>query len=311
MSTKDHLITDVRATTVTVPLAGAAAAQQRHALGTVRPHHRRGRDRRRHHRSRRDGRRRRGRRGGDPGPEALPGRPRPGAHRGAAFPDRQPDRQSSTTTGPSCWRPSSSPASTSSGKRRGPAGPRPARRPGARRGGVRLVPVLPLPGAGRHRGGPHRRPTRRACPGTQGSSTASGSTSSRAGYSRPTTSSSATGRWPPSSPATGCATTPTARLERGDSRSGSPPRSRTWTTTTWRIRPGASAACAGSGQNTRIPLATNTIVVNFEQLAANVLDPAVDVVLLDTTFWGGIRPCVRAAGSLRDIPAGHRRALVR
>lgn len=45
----------------------------------------------------------------------------------------------------------------------------------------------------------------------------------------------------------------------------------------------------------RIPLATNTIVVNFEQLATNVLDTAVDVILLDTTFWGGIRPCVKAA----------------
>ena len=45
----------------------------------------------------------------------------------------------------------------------------------------------------------------------------------------------------------------------------------------------------------RVPLATNTVVVNFEQLAANVLDTAVDVVLLDTTFWGGIRACVKAA----------------
>jgi glucarate dehydratase len=45
-----------------------------------------------------------------------------------------------------------------------------------------------------------------------------------------------------------------------------------------------------------LPLATNTVVVNFEQLATNVLDPAVDVVLLDTTFWGGIRPCIKAAG---------------
>lgn len=45
----------------------------------------------------------------------------------------------------------------------------------------------------------------------------------------------------------------------------------------------------------RVPLATNTVVVNFEQLAANVLDPAVDVILLDTTFWGGIRPCLKAA----------------
>lgn len=44
-----------------------------------------------------------------------------------------------------------------------------------------------------------------------------------------------------------------------------------------------------------MPLATNTVVVGFEQLAANVLHTAVDVILLDTTFWGGIRPCVKAA----------------
>jgi glucarate dehydratase len=46
----------------------------------------------------------------------------------------------------------------------------------------------------------------------------------------------------------------------------------------------------------RIPTATNTVVINFEQLASNILNPAVDVILLDTTFWGGIRPCVKAAG---------------
>jgi glucarate dehydratase len=46
----------------------------------------------------------------------------------------------------------------------------------------------------------------------------------------------------------------------------------------------------------RVPLATNTVVVNFEQLAANALHTAADVVLLDTTFWGGIRPCIKAAG---------------
>src|SRR4051794_11412913 len=45
-----------------------------------------------------------------------------------------------------------------------------------------------------------------------------------------------------------------------------------------------------------VPLATNTVVVNFEQLSANILAPAVDVILLDTTFWGGIRACVKAAG---------------
>ncbi|WP_018655328.1 enolase C-terminal domain-like protein [Actinomadura flavalba] len=45
-----------------------------------------------------------------------------------------------------------------------------------------------------------------------------------------------------------------------------------------------------------VPVATNTVVVNFEQLAANVLRRGVDVVLLDTTFWGGIRSCIKAAG---------------
>jgi glucarate dehydratase len=49
-------------------------------------------------------------------------------------------------------------------------------------------------------------------------------------------------------------------------------------------------------EKVRMPLATNTVVVGFEQLAANVLDPAVDVILLDTTFWGGIRACIKAAG---------------
>jgi glucarate dehydratase len=54
----------------------------------------------------------------------------------------------------------------------------------------------------------------------------------------------------------------------------------------------------------RTPLATNTVVVNFEQLAANVLDTAVDVVLLDTTFWGGIKPCVKAAGVCETFQLG-------
>jgi glucarate dehydratase len=54
----------------------------------------------------------------------------------------------------------------------------------------------------------------------------------------------------------------------------------------------------------RIPLATNTVVVNFEQLAANILDLAVDVILLDTTFWGGIRPCIKAAGVCETFNLG-------
>jgi len=53
-----------------------------------------------------------------------------------------------------------------------------------------------------------------------------------------------------------------------------------------------------------IPTATNTVVVNFEQLAANVLDLAVDVILLDTTFWGGIRPCIKAAGVCETFQLG-------
>ncbi|MDI4643690.1 enolase C-terminal domain-like protein [Cohnella hashimotonis] len=54
----------------------------------------------------------------------------------------------------------------------------------------------------------------------------------------------------------------------------------------------------------RIPTATNTVVVNFEQLAANILDLAVDVILLDTTFWGGIRPCIKAAGVCETFQLG-------
>ena len=57
-------------------------------------------------------------------------------------------------------------------------------------------------------------------------------------------------------------------------------------------------------EKVRMPLATNTVVVNFEQLAANVLDTGVDVILLDTTFWGGIRQCVKAAGVCETFQLG-------
>ncbi|MGH7912251.1 MAG: enolase C-terminal domain-like protein [Candidatus Dormibacteraceae bacterium] len=57
-------------------------------------------------------------------------------------------------------------------------------------------------------------------------------------------------------------------------------------------------------QAVKIPLATNTVVVNFEQLATAILQPAVDVVLLDTTFWGGIRPCVKAAAVCETFQLG-------
>ncbi|MDQ3748734.1 MAG: mandelate racemase [Acidobacteriota bacterium] len=57
-------------------------------------------------------------------------------------------------------------------------------------------------------------------------------------------------------------------------------------------------------EKVRMPLATNTVVVGFEQLAANVLNTAVDVILLDTTFWGGIRQCVKAAGVCETFQIG-------
>ena len=53
-----------------------------------------------------------------------------------------------------------------------------------------------------------------------------------------------------------------------------------------------------------LPIATNTVVVNFEQLATNIQIGAVDVILLDTTFWGGIRPCIKAAASARRWASG-------
>jgi glucarate dehydratase len=47
-------------------------------------------------------------------------------------------------------------------------------------------------------------------------------------------------------------------------------------------------------QFVRIPTATNTVVVNFEQLAANIRTNSIDVILLDTTFWGGLRQAWKA-----------------
>jgi glucarate dehydratase len=46
------------------------------------------------------------------------------------------------------------------------------------------------------------------------------------------------------------------------------------------------------------PLATNTIVIDFQQLATNVRDPAVDVILLDTTL--GWNPGVYLSCAFRD-----------
>lgn len=45
----------------------------------------------------------------------------------------------------------------------------------------------------------------------------------------------------------------------------------------------------------RIPIATNTVVVNFEELASCIRNEDVDVILLDTTFWGGLRQAWKAS----------------
>ena len=53
-----------------------------------------------------------------------------------------------------------------------------------------------------------------------------------------------------------------------------------------------------------IPTATNTVVVNFEQLASCIRNEAVDVILLDTTFWGGLRQAYRAGQILEAFQFG-------
>jgi glucarate dehydratase len=57
-------------------------------------------------------------------------------------------------------------------------------------------------------------------------------------------------------------------------------------------------------RSVNIPTATNTVVVNFEQLAACVRLEAVDVILLDTTFWGGLRQAHKAGQVLETFQMG-------
>lgn len=50
-----------------------------------------------------------------------------------------------------------------------------------------------------------------------------------------------------------------------------------------------------------IPTATNMVVVNFEQLAQSIRHRSVDVILLDTTFWGGLRQALKAGQVLETF----------
>ena len=52
---------------------------------------------------------------------------------------------------------------------------------------------------------------------------------------------------------------------------------------------------------TSIPTATNQVVVNFEQLVQSIRQDIVDVILLDTTFWGGLRQACKAGTVLETF----------
>jgi len=54
-------------------------------------------------------------------------------------------------------------------------------------------------------------------------------------------------------------------------------------------------------EKTSIPTATNQVVVNFEQLAQCIRNTLVDVILLDTTFWGGLRQAYKAGTVLETF----------
>src|SRR6201997_1233772 len=119
-------------------------------------------------------------------------------------------------------------------------------------------------------------------------------TSSKPGFFILITNWNVTWRWPPRFRMIPCATIRIARspLSRHCALAR---RYQSSATTTLRTRPGVLAGCGVFVKNRPTPRPTNTIVIDFEQLATNVRDPAVDVILLDTTFWGGIRACIRAA----------------
>jgi glucarate dehydratase len=51
----------------------------------------------------------------------------------------------------------------------------------------------------------------------------------------------------------------------------------------------------------RIPTATNMVVINFEQLAQSIRHTLVDVILLDTTIWGGLRQAHKAGTVLESF----------
>ncbi len=137
----------------------------------------------------------------------------------------------------------------------------------------------------------------------QNAASASPPTNSKAASSRRTTSWNATAPSPLRSPATASASIPTA--------SGPPSRpsasarpSRACATTTWRTPSSASTACGASAKWCACrwpPTPSSSTSSNWPPTS---LDTAVDVILLDTTFWGGIRQCVKAAAVCETFQLG-------
>src|SRR5690606_7677628 len=50
-----------------------------------------------------------------------------------------------------------------------------------------------------------------------------------------------------------------------------------------------------------IPTATNMVVINFEHLTQDIKQDLVDVILLDTTIWGGLRQAYKAGTVLETF----------
>ena len=137
----------------------------------------------------------------------------------------------------------------------------------------------------------------------QGAARLSRRTSSKAASIRPRTSSRAIARSPPRFPATASATTRTARC-RSPTRSTSAAASSTCATTTSRTPSGACRSSRGSRNSSRCrsrPTRWSSISSSSRRTSSS---RAVDVILLDTTFWGGIRPCIKAAGVCETMGVG-------
>ena len=176
---------------------------------------------------------------------------------------------------------------------------------------VRLLPLLPLRQPRHGQRGAHRRPAGRPRARAQGGARLHQRTSSRAACSRRTTSWSATARWPRRFPATASATTPTRAL-RSRRRSASAAaiedlRNDYYEDPTWGLN-GMRRVRAGF---VRIPIATNTVVVNFEQLAANMPRPGRRRHPARHHLLGRHPALRQGRGGVRDLPARRRRALLR